>query len=323
MNKFIKSLITIVVIMIILPTISLPLNTYSTIKHSNPRTLTKPTKIKTTRYKPIVGIIKVYSESMLERDIIPQICHVFSLSQNDVKNTLAASQKNKLIGSRLTDFRRMEGMILPGEYKITKGKTLKQEVSEWIASSIKRYNKLLSFNHNLNSLKPTQQLALASVVEAECLSTNHQEETATVFLNRLASKSKLQSCVTAEYVLGYQRPFLTLNDIKKRSLYNTYYVTGLPAGPICTVSDASLQSAMSKKMKSSIYFFYYDYIKNDMFFFSDYTKFQKEAAISMRNFTRKSKVNKYAKINKQKLYGRSSFYCYAIKIFKNFYYSFR
>jgi cell division protein YceG involved in septum cleavage len=249
--------------------------------------------------KAILGVIKINGGDLLERDIIPQLCKVFSLSEQKVKEALAAANSNILINTKLTDFRRMEGMILPGEYEITEGSTLEGQVSYWISESEKRYNKLLSTNNSLNNLKPAEQLSLAAMVEAECLISPHQEEVATVFLNRLKDGSKLQSCVTAEYALGYQRPYLTSEDVAKVSDYNTYYVSGLPIGPICAVSDASLQAAMHKKMDSNIYYFYYDYILNDIFFYSDYTKFRKEGAISRKNFEEKASIDKREKINKQ------------------------
>jgi len=140
------------------------------------------------------------------------------------------------------------------------------------------------------------------MVEAECLAGTHQEEVATVFLNRLDDGSKLQSCVTAEYALGYQRPYLTSEDISKISDYNTYQVQGLPVGPICSISDASLKAAVSKKLDKHIYFFYYDYVLNDMFFYEDYKKFINEGNLSRKRFEANSTVDKRAKINKQALY---------------------
>jgi len=248
------------------------------------------------------GVVEVKDGEMLERDIIPQLSKVFSLSEQEVKDTLAASGSSNLISSKTTGFRRMEGMIPPGKYEIAAGSTLKENISLWIAASEKRYSMLCKSNTELNNLSPAEQLTLASMAEAECLAGVHNEEVATVFLNRLKDGAKLQSCVTAEYALGYQRPFLTAADISVKSEYNTYYVKGLPAGPICAVSDASLKAALGKGNGSGIYYFYYDYIQNDMFFFSDYSEFQKGCRVSSQRFEENSKVGKYDKLNKQVFY---------------------
>jgi cell division protein YceG involved in septum cleavage len=229
---------------------------------------------------------------------------VFSLTEQKVKDTLAAAGSSTLINTELKDFRRMEGIILPGEYTIYEGSTLEEKVSTWVSESKERYNKLLSHNTSLNKLTAYEKLTLASIVEAECLNNTHQKEVATVFLNRLEAGAKLQSCVTAEYALGYQRPYLTTTDVSKESSYNTYYVKSLPIGPICAVSNDSLEASMQKKMDSKIYYFYYDYILKDIFFFDDYTKFKKEGSVSRKLFEDKSPLDKRAKINKQELYNK-------------------
>ena len=234
--------------------------------------------------KNVIGVVEVRGGEMLERDIIPQLCKVYSLPEQEVKDTLAAAPSSALIGIGLTGFRKMEGMIPPGQYEIIEGSTLEETVAGWVQASEQRYSRLLATAASPNGLSESERLSLASMVEAECLAGEHQEETATVFLNRLKDGSKLQSCVTAEYALGYQRPYLTSEDIAVKSEYNTYYVPGLPAGPICAVSDASLKAAMGTGNGTDIYFFYYDYVLDDMFFFEDYAQFQKDGKVSGQRF---------------------------------------
>jgi uncharacterized YceG family protein len=246
--------------------------------------------------------LKVKEGMMLERDIIPKLCRIFSSDEKEVKNKLATADSDLLINKKLKDFRRMEGMIIPGEYKIKQGSTIDEYIKIWVSASEERYNRIKSSNIELNKLKPYERLILASMVDAECLTGTCKEEVATVFQNRLLDGAKLQSCVTAEYALGYQRPYLTGDDIKIASDYNTYYIKGLPAGPICAVSDSALKAASKRKMDSKIYYFYYDYIKNTMSFFDDFSKFQNDGNKSRDIFDKNSKVDKRAKINKQELY---------------------
>jgi UPF0755 protein len=235
----------------------------------------------------------------LERDIIPQLCQVFSLSEQVVKDKLAATGTSKLITTKVHDFRRMEGIILPGEYMIMAGCNLEKTLADWVAAADIRFNEMVAANINLNRLTAAEQVVLGSMIEAECLAGTHREEVATVFLNRLADGSKLQCCLATEYSLGYQRPYLTYDDIAIESEYNTYYISGLPVGPICTVSDTSLRAAISNKMNSDIFFFYYDYVLKDMFFFSDYTKFSEACTASQESFEENFSVGKHDKINKR------------------------
>jgi cell division protein YceG involved in septum cleavage len=252
----------------------------------------------------IIGDIEVVGGDMLERDIIPQLCAVFSTTEANIRNNLAADIPSFLIGKNLIGFRRLEGIIPPGRYVIMANCSLSGLIKFWITTAEARYNRLLTQTTDPNQLEPAGQNILASMVEAECLAGKHQEEVATVFLNRLDLHGKMQSCVTAEYALGYQRPYLTKTDINVQSEYNTYWVKALPAGPICCASDASLQASMKRKMDSTIYFFYYDYVLNDMFFFTDYSEFQQACTQSRQLFTANSKIGMRDKIDKQIVYGR-------------------
>lgn len=249
----------------------------------------------------LIGVIRIEAGDMLERDIIPQFCQIFLLSEDEVKDELAAASSN-LINQSLIGFRSMEGMIPPGEYEVRSEAALQEMISEWVAASEARVQRLLAAQPILNRLKQTEQLILASIVEAECLAGEHQAEVAAVLQNRLADAAQLQSCVTTEYALGFQRFYLTNDDIELVSEYNTYFVSGLPIGPICAVSDTALQAAMCLTTDPELYFFFYDYLQNEMLFFTNYTDFQREAAASWQHFVEDSEIDAAAQINKQELF---------------------
>ena len=257
----------------------------------------------TTPEQSVRGVIEVCESDTLARDIIPQLCTVFGLSEDAVKDALASGVQSDLISTDLIYFRRMEGIIPPGQYTIYEQDMLIEHVNKWIYMAGQRYQSLYDGCAERNGLQPEQQLALASVIEWECLANEYREEVATVFLNRLEDGGKLQSCVTAEYALSYQRPYLTSDDVGIASDYNTYYVKGLPVGPICVVDDACLKAAISKKQDSDIYFFFYDYALDEMFFFSDYAEFKEACGPSRQRFEDAFDIGFYDKVNKQVLYG--------------------
>jgi len=265
----------------------------------------QPTPIPTTPPEETAafkGTVTVRGGDTLERDIIPQLCEIFSLSNEIVKDELAKAQ-SRLIGDELTDFRRMEGIIVPGSYEV-KNESLGDYVNIWINDAEQRYDRLLTMCDVTNDLKACEQLTLASIVDWECIGDEFQAETAAVFLNRIHDDAKLQSCVTVEYALGYQRPFLTLDDIDIDSAYNTYKTRGLPPGPICAVDEKSLSAAIEKAVDANLYFFFYDYSLGTMKFFSDYGAFKEDANISKQMFADTFDMGKYDKIDKRSVFGQ-------------------
>ena len=87
-------------------------------------------------------------------------------------------------------------------------------------------------------------VTLASVIQKEGTSESFSKISA-VFHNRLAAGMPLQSDVTAQYASGKSALTMTQEDVSIDSPYNTYRVTGLPVGPICSPGEAALVAAVS------------------------------------------------------------------------------
>ena len=246
---------------------------------------------------PVVGTVTVRGGDTFEHDIIPQLCSVFSVTQDAAKEALSAAQ-SRLISDELSGFRRMEGVIVPGRYDVT-DQSLEDYIALWINGAEQRYDGLAAACGNANELSAPERLALASIVDWECLSDEYQAEAAAVLMNRLQNGDKLQCCATVEYALGYSRPYLTSDDIKIESEYNTYTHKGLPPGPICAVDDASLSAAVGNPVDGSLYFFFYDYAPATMQVFSDYGTFKEKAAVSKQMFVDKFDIGKYDIVDKR------------------------
>lgn len=251
----------------------------------------------------LIGEITVRDGYMLRRDIIPQLCRVFGLTQEKVKQALAETGQDAGFSS-INDYRSFEGVMLPGKYRIFEGNKLELFLYDCLHDFEKATNTITTQTNGRNDLTLSEQVVLASIIQAECLGGEYLDETSTVFQNRMIADAKLQSCVTAEYALEYQRSFLTTKDVMIESAYNTYYVVGLPPGPICSFSIESLTAAMKTKMDSEIYYFYYDYLAEEMHFYADYSLFKKAASKSLGDFIQKSDVGPRDKINKQLQYSK-------------------
>jgi UPF0755 protein len=104
-------------------------------------------------------------------------------------------------------------------------------------------------------LDPAGAYTLASIVEEE---TNAQEEKgniASVYLNRMHKGMRLQADPTVKYAVGDFTLTRILNmHTQVESPYNTYRVTGLPPGPICTPQRKTLEAVLDAPATSYLYF---------------------------------------------------------------------
>lgn len=94
-----------------------------------------------------------------------------------------------------------------------------------------------------SGLTMDQTIVLASIIEKEAATEADQARVSAVFHNRLKMGWKLESDPTATYLTRQTKYVLTEEEIADPNAYNTYYVTGLPVGPICNPSEAALNAA--------------------------------------------------------------------------------
>ena len=98
-------------------------------------------------------------------------------------------------------------------------------------------------------------LTVASIVEAEAQREADRGKVARVVVNRLARKMKLQMDSTVHYVVQ-RRGSVGTSDAERatRSRYNTYFVAGLPPGPIGNPGGASIAAAARPTPGPWLYF---------------------------------------------------------------------
>ena len=108
-------------------------------------------------------------------------------------------------------------------------------------------------------LKNTLELlVLASIVEKEAGNQRDKKKVASVFLNRLKKKMRLQSDPTVLYSLtegeGSLDRELTKRDLKINSPFNTYRISGLPPKPICNPSKSSIYAVTNPTETDFLFF---------------------------------------------------------------------
>ncbi len=107
------------------------------------------------------------------------------------------------------------------------------------------YHEVETYDSNLTM---DQTVTLASMIEKEAGNKEDYAKVSAVFHNRLRQGLKLESDPTVTYLSGQSKLALTDAEIAQENGYNTYYVPGLPAGPICNPSVAALEAAMAPDM---------------------------------------------------------------------------
>jgi len=126
-------------------------------------------------------------------------------------------------------------------------------------------------------LKPTEVITLASIVEEESNMNAEKPKIASVYLNRLHKGMKLQADPTARFAYGdFTIKRITSVQTSIVSPYNTYQVTGLPPGPICTPSEKSIDAVLHAAKTTYLFFC----AKED---FSGYHNFATTLAEHMQN----------------------------------------
>lgn len=103
-------------------------------------------------------------------------------------------------------------------------------------------------------LKPVEVVTLASIVEGETAKADEKGKVARLYLNRLEKHIKLQADPTVKFALGnFALRRITFADTSTPSPWNTYYVEGLPPGPICLPEKASIDAVLDAPQHDYIY----------------------------------------------------------------------
>ncbi|MBR2700090.1 MAG: endolytic transglycosylase MltG [Clostridia bacterium] len=118
--------------------------------------------------------------------------------------------------------------------------------TEYYTDDEGNYHEVEKYETNLSM---DQIVTLASMIEKEAARREDYGRVAAVFYNRMKLGMKLESDPTATYVSGVKKLALSEAEINDANPYNTYYVPGLPVGPICNPSVAALQAAMAPDME--------------------------------------------------------------------------
>lgn len=157
------------------------------------------------------------------------------------------------------EHKNLDGWLYPDTYNYTPNSTdleLLQRAAERLKKALdKAWNER---DENLPLANPHEMLVLASIVEKETAIAAERAKVASVFINRLNAKMKLQTDPTVIYGMGENyNGNIRKKDLETPTAYNTYVIDGLPPTPIAMVSESALQ-AVTHPEKNDFYYFVAD-----------------------------------------------------------------
>jgi UPF0755 protein len=172
---------------------------------------------------------------------------------------LAAGSSAELLRRFRVPASNLEGYLYPDTYYFPAGYPGEAIVEQMVDNFFDRLRAIVPEAAELSPEKLHEKLIVASIVEREYRRAEEAPLIASVFYNRLKYNIGLESCATLEYIITdiWNRPhpkYLTADDKKVNSPYNTYKWAGLPPGPISNPGRVALEAAF-RPARTNYYYF--------------------------------------------------------------------
>jgi UPF0755 protein len=156
--------------------------------------------------------------------------------------------------SRVEPRRRLEGLLVPGNYDVRPGSSAVELLRQVIGTSVAR---LLAAGFPASTVgadySPYEVLVIASVIEREAIAPDFRRVSRVIY-NRLAAGIPLQMDSTINYPLDLQQVRTSDTDRARPGPYNTYLNGGLPPSPIGSPSAAAISAALKPEPGAWQYF---------------------------------------------------------------------
>jgi len=203
------------------------------------------------------GAIKTYTLTIPEGLTAQQIADLLAKKNlTNMSEFIPLVMDKTLAASYHIDGTNLEGYLFPDTYVISRDTGAR----ELIDLMIKRFQKIFTDlikdqKSTTGRLLPAKDIVtLASIVEKEAGLPEEKPIIASVFLNRLKKRMRLESDPTVIYGLKNFDGNLKKKDLRTPGPYNTYLNYGLPPGPIANPGRESLMAVLKPAKTNYLYF---------------------------------------------------------------------
>ena len=199
------------------------------------------------------GAVKTHPLTIPEGLAAEQIADI--LAQKglvDKREFMVLAMDKNLAASYHVDGQSLEGYLFPDTYLLSRDMWARQIIDLMIKRFWDIFSNLKKGHETPMSLR--EIVTLASIVEKETGLAEDRPLIASVFLNRLKRRMRLESDPTVIYGLKDFDGNLTKKDLQSPSPYNTYRNRGLPPGPIANPGRESLKAVINPAQTDYLYF---------------------------------------------------------------------
>lgn len=152
--------------------------------------------------------------------------------------------ERRFLDSLKIDAPSLEGYIYPDTYNLPKGIKPEDIFSIMVQRMREVFDESLRKRAEEIGMSEREVLTLASIIEKEAMYDRERPLISAVYHNRLKKGMRLQADPTVLYGVRYGNKGIQYSDLKRQTPYNTYYIVGLPPGPIASPSIESIKAAL-------------------------------------------------------------------------------
>lgn len=154
-----------------------------------------------------------------------------------------------------SEVKTLEGFLFPDTYNFNKTLTAQDMATQMVRHANQVWTEKDETSAAFLGMTRYQIITLASIIEKETGAPQERPMISSVFHNRLRKKMRLQSDPTTIYGMwDHFTGKIHKTDLSAANDYNTYYVPGLPIGPISNPGRESIDAALNPMQSDYLFF---------------------------------------------------------------------